>query len=124
MAFFDVFKRRHGEISAGGAPRDRGLLVFENTSEVIKAEKILKEARSKASGILREGNEEARKILSAKVPLDEVKAECEQIINQAREEADKEVEESKKKAAKIRTSTSKKVEGVTKRIVGIITGAS
>ena len=42
MAFFDVFKRRHGESSAGRATGDRGLLIFENTSEVIRAESILK----------------------------------------------------------------------------------
>jgi hypothetical protein len=42
MAFFDVFKRRHGESSAGGATGDRGLLIFENTSEVIRAERVLK----------------------------------------------------------------------------------
>jgi len=42
MAFFDVFKRRHGESSAGRATGDRGLLIFENTSEVIRAERVLK----------------------------------------------------------------------------------
>jgi len=42
MAFFDVFKRRHAETSAGGAPGDKGLLIFENTSEVIQAERVLK----------------------------------------------------------------------------------
>ena len=42
MAFFDVFKRRRAETSGGGAPGDRGLLIFENTSEVIQAERVLK----------------------------------------------------------------------------------
>jgi len=42
MAFFDVFKRRHVETSVGGASGDRGLLIFENTSEVIQAERVLK----------------------------------------------------------------------------------
>jgi hypothetical protein len=42
MAFFDVFKRMHMEPSGGGTPRERGLLVFENTSEVIQAERVLK----------------------------------------------------------------------------------
>ena len=87
------------------------------------AEKILKEARSKASEIIRKGDEEAGKIPLAKVPLDEVKTECEHIINKAREEADKEVKESKRKAAGIKASTNKKLGGITKRIVGIITGA-
>jgi hypothetical protein len=42
MAFFDVFKRAHPEVSTEGAGFDRGLLVFENTSEVIRAERKLK----------------------------------------------------------------------------------
>ena len=90
----------------------------------VEAEKILKEARGKASGILRKGSEEASKILSAKVSLDEAKAECEPIINKAREEVDKEGKESKSKATGIRTSANKKVGEITQRIVSIITGAS
>jgi hypothetical protein len=42
MAFFDVFKRKQPDASAKGAGWDRGLLIFENTSEVIRAERILK----------------------------------------------------------------------------------
>ena len=42
MAFFDVFKRRKPEFTEEGAAFDRGLLIFENTSEVIRAESILK----------------------------------------------------------------------------------
>jgi hypothetical protein len=42
MAFFDVFKRTHPQSTAERAAFDRGLLVFENTSEVIRAERVLK----------------------------------------------------------------------------------
>jgi hypothetical protein len=42
MAFFDVFKRRKPELAEERAAFDRGLLIFENTSEVIRAEKVLK----------------------------------------------------------------------------------
>ena len=42
MAFFDIFKRTHPEPSGEGSAFDRGLLVFENTSEVIRAERVLK----------------------------------------------------------------------------------
>ena len=45
MAFFDVFKRRNQEPSDGRAIGDRGLLIFENTSEVIQAERVLKAGR-------------------------------------------------------------------------------
>jgi len=42
MAFFDVFKRRKSGLANEGAAFDRGLLIFENTSEVIRAERVLK----------------------------------------------------------------------------------
>ncbi len=99
----------------------------EMTSSVetieIEAEKMLEEARGRASEILRKANEEASKTLSAKMPLDKVKTECEQIINKATKEANQEIEESKRKAAEIGTTTNKKVEEIAQRIVGVITGA-
>ncbi len=99
----------------------------EMTSSVetieVEAEKILEEARSKANGILLKANEEANKILSSELPMDEVKAECQKIIHKAREEADKKVEDSKKKAAEIKTEVGNKVDKITKRIVSNITGA-
>lgn len=99
----------------------------EMTSSVesieVEAEKILEEARSKASEILLRANEESTKILSSELPLDEVKTECEQIMLKAREEADKKVAESKKAASKIRTDIGRKVEEVTSRIVSNIVGA-
>jgi len=42
MAFFDVFKQRKPEFADEGTAFDRGLLIFENTSEVIRAERVLK----------------------------------------------------------------------------------
>lgn len=41
MAFFDVFKRKKQDASSEEACH-RGLLIFENTSEVIRAERVLK----------------------------------------------------------------------------------
>ncbi|MGQ9689287.1 MAG: DUF3343 domain-containing protein [Desulfobaccales bacterium] len=43
MAFWP-FRKRVKELAAAGATGDRGILVFSNTSEVIRAEKALKEA--------------------------------------------------------------------------------
>ena len=43
MAFFNIFKQRKSEPVPEGSKLDRGILVFENTSEVIRAERILKE---------------------------------------------------------------------------------
>ncbi len=89
----------------------------------VEAEKILKEAQSKTNAILLKANDEAGKILSAKLSADEVKKECEQIIKQAREDADKKVKESKTQASKIKTNIEKKSEKITGRIVSDITGA-
>jgi len=99
----------------------------EVTSSVkaIEAEagKILEEGRSRANEILLKANEEVSKILFSKLPMDEIKMECQQIINKAREEADKRVEESKKKASEIRTDVEKKMEKIIGRVVNNITGA-
>ena len=88
-----------------------------------EAERILEEARNRANEILLKANEEANKILSSELPMDEVKAECQKIIHKAREEADKKVEDSRKKAAEIKTGTGNKVDKITERIVSNITGA-
>ena len=88
-----------------------------------EAEKTLDKARSRANDIILKAKEEADKVLSSEVPLDDVKGECEQILVKARKKADKKVEEAKKKASEIRTGTTKKVGKITERIVDIITGA-
>ena len=99
----------------------------EMTSSVetieVEAERMLEEARGKANEILLKANEEANKILSSKLPMDEVKAECEQIIYKAREEADKKVEDSRQKASEIKAEVGNKVDKITERIVINITGA-
>ena len=99
----------------------------EMTSSVetieVEAERILEEARNRASEIFLKANEEANKILSSELPMDEVKAECQKIIHKAREEADKKVEEAKKKASEIKTEVGKKVDKITEHIVSNITGA-
>ncbi len=99
----------------------------EMTSSVetieVEAERVLEEARNRANEILLKANEEAGKILSSKLPMDEVKAECERIIHKARGEADKKVEEAKKKTSKIKTEVGNKVDKITERIVSNITGA-
>ena len=98
----------------------------EMTSNVetieVEAEKVLEEARNRANEILLKANEEASKILSSNLPMDEVKAECERIINTAKGEADKRVEDSRKKASEIKTVVGNKVNKITERIVNNITG--
>ena len=89
----------------------------------VEAERMLEEARGKANEILLKANEEASKILSSKLPMDEVKAECQKIIHKAREEADKKVKESRERASEIKTEVGNKVDKITERIVSNITGA-
>ena len=93
--------------------------------ETIEAEteRILEEARSRANEILLKANEEVNKILASELSLGEVKAECQQIIDRARGEADKRVKDSKQKAAEIKAAIGNKVYKITERIVNNITGA-
>lgn len=88
----------------------------------VEAEKMLEDARIRASEILLKAKEEAGQILSAELAMDEVKAECEKIIHRARDGAEKEAQDSEEKAALIRNDIAEKVEGIVQRLVGIITG--
>jgi vacuolar-type H+-ATPase subunit H len=88
----------------------------------VEAEKILEEARTKANQILLEAREEAKKMLSSQLPLDEVKTECDNIVNKARAEAEEKIEDSEKKAAEIGANADKKVKQLTELVVNIVTG--
>jgi len=43
MSFLNIFKRKESKASSGRQNSDRGILVFENTSEVIRAESVIDE---------------------------------------------------------------------------------
>ena len=90
----------------------------------IEAEKMLEAARTKASVILLEAREEARKILSSPLPLDAVKTEYDRIVSRARAEADEKIRGSDKKAAEISINTDKKAREITELMVNIVTGKS
>ena len=89
----------------------------------VEAEKILGSARSRANGILLKANEEAKKISSSELPMDEVKTECESIIRKAREEANKKIEASLMESSEVRARADEKVGEIVERIVNIVTGA-
>ena len=89
----------------------------------VEAEKILEAAKTRASEILLNAKEEAGKILSSKLPMDEVKTECDNIIQVATEEAGKKVRDAAEKASAIRTDVDKKIEGIVERLVSIVIGA-
>ena len=89
----------------------------------VEAEKILEDAQRRADEITLKAKEEASAILASEISLDEVKGECEQTLDRAREKVARELEQSKKDASEIRASAGKKVEGIAGRIVNIVSGA-
>ena len=90
----------------------------------VEAEKLLESARSRANEILLKAKEEAKKISSSAMPMDEVKKEGEGIINKAREEANKKIEDSLLESSELKTRADEKVDKIVKRIVSIVTGAT
>jgi len=89
----------------------------------VEAEKILESARSRANEILLKAKEEAKKISSSELSMDEVKTECESIIGKAREEANKKTEASLLESSEVRARAEEKVGEIVERIVNIVTGA-
>jgi vacuolar-type H+-ATPase subunit H len=90
----------------------------------VEAEKILETAKTRASEIILKAREEAKKILSSQLSLDEIKTECDKIVSKARAEADKKIKDSEEKAAEIGINADKKVKKITELVVNIVTGRS
>ena len=89
-----------------------------------KAEKMLTEARTRAGDIVLEAKEEAKKILSSQLPLDEVKAESEKVVSKAQAEADTRIKDAEKSAAEIKASADKRVKEITELVVNTVKGNS
>ena len=89
-----------------------------------KAEKILTEAKTRASEIVLQAKKEARKILSSQLPLDEAKAESEKIVSKAQTEADTKIKDAEKSAAEININADRKVKEITELVVNIVKGKS
>jgi len=89
-----------------------------------EAEKILEEARNRAREIILEAKEEAKKILSSDLPLNEAKDECVKIVNDAKAEADRTIEDADKKAADIRNNADKKAKDIVELVVNTVAGRS
>jgi vacuolar-type H+-ATPase subunit H len=90
----------------------------------VEAEKILEKAKTRASEIFLETREEAKKILSSQLPLDEIKTEYDRIVSRARAEADEKIRDSEKRAAEIGINADKKIKEITELVVNIVTGRS
>ena len=89
-----------------------------------KAEKILTDAKTRASDIVLEAKEEAKKMLSSQLPLDEVKAESQNIVSRAQAEADAKIKDAEKSAAEIKANADKRVKEITDSVVNIVKGTS
>jgi vacuolar-type H+-ATPase subunit E/Vma4 len=89
-----------------------------------RAERILAEARNRANEIVVKAKEEARAALSAPMPLDDAKAECDRIVSKARKEADEAIRDSEKKAAGITAAAEKKLEETIELVANIVAGRS
>ena len=89
-----------------------------------KAEKILTEAKTRASEIVLQAKEEARKILSSQLPLDEAKAESEKIVGKAQTEANQRIKDAEKSAAEINANADRRVKEITELVVNIVKGKS
>jgi len=87
-----------------------------------EAKKILEEAKATANEILFKTREEAKEILSAQMPMDEVETECQEIVRKANVEAAKKDKEAAHKASEIRANADKKIDETVKYIVDIIIG--
>jgi F0F1-type ATP synthase membrane subunit b/b' len=89
-----------------------------------EAEKMLQEARTRASEIVLAAREEAKAMLSASLPMDDVRAECDRIVSKARVEADQTIRDAEKRAAEIAVNAESKLEEMAKRLAGIVGGRS
>jgi vacuolar-type H+-ATPase subunit H len=89
-----------------------------------ETERILAEAKTRASEIILEARAEANKILSSPLPLDAIRTERDTIVSKARAEADRKIRDSEQRAAEIRASADKRVKEITERVVNIVRGQS
>lgn len=88
-----------------------------------EAEKILESARTRANEIILKGKEEASRILSSDLPLDKVKAECQEIVRGAKAEAKRIHENSVKQASQIRADADSKIADMAERLASIVAGS-
>ncbi len=87
-----------------------------------KATQVIEEARSEAAGILQKAREDARKMSSEELPLDDVKAECARTVKDAEQKAAAELKESEKRAADIQSRAAGTTDQYAKNLVGIVLG--
>lgn len=87
-----------------------------------EAARVMEEARSKAADILQKTREEARKMGTEQLPLDDVKAECATIVKEAARKAEADARQAEKHAADIEASAANKTDQYAKSMVSIVLG--
>ena len=87
-----------------------------------EAARVLDEAKAKASDIVQKARDESRKMADAELRLDDVKAECASVVEEATRKADRNVKEAEQQAADIKSSVGKKADQSAKMIVSIVIG--
>jgi len=87
-----------------------------------EAAQVLEEAKAKASDIVQKARDEARKMASEELPVEDVKSQAATIVNEAKQKAEAGVAEADKKAADIKSAAAAKVDGYADQIVSIVIG--
>lgn len=97
---------------------------FSTSVEQIEAEaeKIIQQARVKAAEIIVKAKEEANQVLNRELPLDNVKAECTKIINEADKEAGIRIHNTGKDVANIKSSAVKNLDKIAKNMAAMVMG--
>jgi vacuolar-type H+-ATPase subunit H len=87
-----------------------------------QATRVIEEARSEAASILQKAREDARKMSSEELPLDDVKAESAKIVKDAEQKAAAGLKESEKQAADIKSRAAGTTDQYANDLVGIVLG--
>ncbi len=87
-----------------------------------EATQVIDEAKAKAADILQKAREEAKKMASTQLPLDDVKAEGAKIVKDAEHKAGAEMKQAEKQAADIKAGAAGKTNEYSKSMVSIVLG--
>ena len=87
-----------------------------------EAARLREEAKASAAEKLRKARDEAEKIASGDLPMDEVAAECDARVKKARENAEGALGEADETARALREYAAAKVEDCVAEIVRVVTG--
>lgn len=87
-----------------------------------EAARILDEARAKAIDVVQKARDESRKMADAELPLDDVRAECAGIVEEASRKAERDVKEAEQRAADIKSSAGRKADQYAQMMVSIVIG--